>query len=157
MLSGLEMDHVMAMVTAVLFGGAIGLERALSGKPAGLRTNILICLGSAIFTSIGITLADGAPEAVSRLAAGIMTGVGFIGAGVLIHEGSGVHGLTTAASVWLVASVGVACGAGLYATAGVATLFGLLVLITLSPVAKKIKNNLSAKHTGPGKHKEEGI
>ena len=157
MLSGLEIDHVMAMVTAVLFGGAIGLERALSGKPAGLRTNILICLGSAIFTSIGISLSGGSPEAVSRLASGIMTGIGFLGAGVLIHEGSGVHGLTTAASVWLVATIGIACGAGLYATAGVATLFGLLVLVTLSPVAKKIKNNLRKKQTGYGAHKEEGI
>ena len=86
-----------------------------------------------------------------------MTGIGFLGAGVLIHEGSGVHGLTTAASVWLVATIGIACGAGLYATAGVATLFGLLVLVTLSPVAKKIKNNLRKKQTGYGAHKEEGI
>ena len=105
-----EIHEVISLVMAVLLGGLIGLEREINGKPAGVRTNILICLGAAAFTIVanylGVEFGDGA----SRVGAGVVTGVGFLGAGALIQEGSGIHGLTTAASIWLVSSVGVACG-----------------------------------------------
>ncbi|MCK4958085.1 MAG: MgtC/SapB family protein [Planctomycetes bacterium] len=150
----MDMSQLLAMVTAVFFGGAIGFERALSGKPAGLRTNILVCLGAAVFTSIAQSTSGGSSDASSRVMAGIITGVGFLGAGVLIHEGSGVHGLTTAASVWLVASIGVACGLGMYAVGAAATFMALLVLVVLSPLAKKIRRDLHKKEVGKKKEKE---
>lgn len=133
-----ELQEVISLAMAVLFGGLIGLEREINGKPAGVRTNILICLGAAAFTIIanylGVEFGDGA----SRVGAGVVTGVGFLGAGALIQEGSGIHGLTTAASIWLVSSVGVACGAGLYHIAGVVTIMALLVLFALHPLTRKL-------------------
>jgi len=134
-----ELEEILALVVAVVLGGLVGLEREINGKPAGIRTNILICLGAAAFTIVskhlGVELNNGDP----RIAAGIVTGVGFLGAGVLIQEGSGIHGLTTAASIWLVASIGVACGAGLYRLAVVVTLLALLALFGLLPLTRMIR------------------
>jgi putative Mg2+ transporter-C (MgtC) family protein len=134
-----ELEEILALVVAVVLGGLVGLEREINGKPAGIRTNILICLGAAAFTIVskhlGVELHDGGP----RMAAGIVTGVGFLGAGALIQEGSGIHGLTTAASIWLVASIGVACGAGLYGLAVVVTLLALLALLGLMPLTRMIR------------------
>jgi len=99
----------------VTLGGAIGLERELSGKPAGLRTNILICLGAAIITDLSVVLAEhlpGRPGDPGRIAAQIVTGVGFIGAGTILHSRGAVTGLTSAATIWVVAAIGVALGAG---------------------------------------------
>ena len=133
-----ELEEILALVAAVVLGGLVGLEREINGKPAGLRTNILICLGAAAFTIVskhlGVELHDGGP----RMAAGIVTGVGFLGAGALIQEGSGIHGLTTAASIWLVASIGIACGAGLYGLAVVVTLLALSALFGLLPLTRLI-------------------
>ncbi len=134
-----ELEEILALVVAVVLGGLVGLEREINGKPAGIRTNILICLGAAAFTIVskhlGVELHNGDP----RIAAGIVTGVGFLGAGALIQEGSGIHGLTTAASIWLVASIGIACGAGLYGLAIMVTLLALLVLFGLLPLTRKIR------------------
>ena len=134
-----ELEEILALVIAVVLGGLVGLEREINGKPAGIRTTILICLGAAAFTIVskhlGVELHNGDP----RMAAGVITGVGFLGAGALIQEGSGVHGLTTAASIWLVASIGIACGAGLYRLAVVVTLLALLVLFGLWPLTKMIR------------------
>ena len=134
-----ELEEILALVVAIVLGGLVGLEREINGKSAGLRTNILICLGAAAFTIVskhlGVELHDGG----TRMAAGIVTGVGFLGAGALIQEGSGIHGLTTAASIWLVASIGIACGAGLYRLAVVVTLLALLALLGLSPLTRMIR------------------
>jgi putative Mg2+ transporter-C (MgtC) family protein len=136
------MQEVISLATAVLFGALIGLEREMNGKPAGLRTNIIICLGAAGFTIIAKHFGAGSiGTEVGRMAAGIVTGVGFLGAGALIQEGSGVHGLTTAASIWLVSSIGVACGAGLYHIAGTVTFMTLFVLLALHPLTKKIRRH----------------
>jgi putative Mg2+ transporter-C (MgtC) family protein len=95
----------------VVCGGAVGLERELRGKAAGLRTNILICVGSTLFTqlSVGLGAAGGDP---GRIAAQIVTGVGFIGAGTILHSRGAVTGLTSAATIWVVAAIGVALGGG---------------------------------------------
>ncbi len=134
-----ELEEILALVVAVVLGGLVGLEREINGKPAGIRTNILICLGAAAFTIVskhfGVDLHNGDP----RIAAGIVTGVGFLGAGALIQEGSGVHGLTTAASIWLVASIGVACGAGYFLLATVVTFLALLALFGFLPLTRKIR------------------
>ena len=139
------MYEILGLLFAVVLGGAIGLEREINGKPAGLRTNIIICLGAAAFTLVAQRLGLDAPEAPGRVAAGIVTGVGFLGAGALIQEGSGVHGLTTAASIWLVASIGVACGMGYYLLAALTTFLALVALFGLLPITRKIRQRRQRK------------
>ncbi|AQT67320.1 magnesium transport protein MgtC [Anaerohalosphaera lusitana] len=145
-----DMQELIGLLMAFTLGGLIGIEREINGKPAGLRTNIIICVGAAAFTVLGRHFAGEAteevPEAFARLAAGIITGVGFLGGGVLIREGSTVHGLTTAASIWLVTSIGIACGIGSYALAITVTLLALVVLLGLSPVAHRIRDVKDEEH-----------
>ncbi len=141
---------VLSIVLAVVFGAAIGLEREISGKAAGLRTNVLICLGAAVFTIISKQMAAGSDASPTRIAAQIVTGVGFLGAGAIIRERGGVHGLTTAATIWLVASVGTACGAKLYSLAGISTLIAIIILIGLGKLEKPLG------HYGK-KHKPESF
>ncbi|MDD5063265.1 MAG: MgtC/SapB family protein [Phycisphaerae bacterium] len=121
---------IFAILLAVCCGAAIGLERQLKRKPAGLRTNVLICLGAAVFTIISARMA-GDKDSITRIAAQIVTGVGFLGAGAVIQDRGGIHGLTTAATIWLVASVGMACGAKLYLLAVISTLIAVIVLVGL--------------------------
>jgi putative Mg2+ transporter-C (MgtC) family protein len=130
----------LSIIFAVVLGAAIGTEREISGKAAGLRTNVLICLGAAVFTIISRQMAVGTAEgSVTRIAAQIVTGVGFLGAGAIIQDRGGVHGLTTAATIWLVASIGMACGARFYQLAFVAALVAIVVLVGLSRLAKPLE------------------
>jgi putative Mg2+ transporter-C (MgtC) family protein len=138
---------IISIFLAILFGAAIGLERQLSGKAAGLRTNILICLGAAVFTIISKRMA-GTGDSTTRIAAQIVTGVGFLGVGAIIQDRGGIHGLTTAATIWLVASIGMACGAGYYNLAFLSTLIAIVVLTGLAQLENyfekhKTKNNIS--------------
>jgi putative Mg2+ transporter-C (MgtC) family protein len=128
-------SDVVPLLLAVILGGIIGLERQVRDKPAGLRTNILICLGSCVYTMISISLVGSDP---GRIAAQIVTGIGFLGAGAIIQSGASVHGLTTAAGIWIVASIGMACGTKRYFMAVVVTLLAVLALMLLSPVDKKL-------------------
>ncbi len=132
-------NDVLSIILAIALGAAIGLEREISGKAAGLRTNILICLGAAVFTIISKQMA-GPNTSTTRIAAQIVTGVGFLGAGAIIVDRGGVHGLTTAATIWLVASIGMACGAGFYSLAVISTIFAIAVLIGLAKLAKHERN-----------------
>jgi putative Mg2+ transporter-C (MgtC) family protein len=131
---------ISAILLAICCGAAIGFERQIKHKPAGLRTNILICLGAAVFTIISERMA-GDKDAVTRIAAQIVTGVGFLGAGAVIQDRGGIHGLTTAATIWLVASVGMACGARLYQLAGVSTLVAIIVLVGLRHLEKHFERS----------------
>jgi putative Mg2+ transporter-C (MgtC) family protein len=115
------------LLTACLLGGIVGLEREIKRKAAGVRTNLLICMGSAFFTLLSAVLAGDSADK-SRVASNIVQGIGFLGAGLILHNRSRVSGLTSAASVFVVASIGMACGAGLYAAALVATLIVVLAL-----------------------------
>ncbi|UCG49682.1 MAG: MgtC/SapB family protein [Phycisphaerales bacterium] len=124
-------QDVISIVLATALGAGIGLERQLSGKSAGLRTNLLICLGAAVFTIISREMAGGGEASPTRIAAGVVTGVGFLGAGAIIQDRAGVHGLTTAASIWLVASIGMACGGRFYTLALVASAIAVAALIGL--------------------------
>ena len=135
----LTLHEILALVFAAILGGAIGVEREVNGKPAGLRTNIIICLGATAFTLVAMRLGFEDKLTLGRVVQGIVTGVGFLGAGALIQEGSGVHGLTTAASIWLVASIGVACGAGYFLLATVVTFLALLALFGLLPITRKLR------------------
>ena len=132
-------DDLISIVLAALLGAGIGLERELSGKAAGLRTNLLICLGASVFTIISREMAAGAGDSVTRIAAQIVTGVGFLGAGAIIQDRHGVHGLTTAATIWLVASVGMACGGQFYVLAIVSSLIAVLALIGLKKLSKSLE------------------
>ena len=128
---------VFSIVLAVVLGAAIGIEREFSGKAAGLRTNVLICLGAAAFTIISKRMA-GENDSLTRIAAQIVTGVGFLGAGAIIQDRAGVHGLTTAATIWFVASLGMACGAGVYELALILTLLAFFVLVGLRQIQKPL-------------------
>ena len=116
------------MLLACLLGGVVGLQREINRKAAGVRTNLLICMGSAFFTLLSAVLAGDANPDKGRVAANIVQGIGFLGAGLILHNRNRVSGLTSAAGVWAVASIGMACGAGLYAAAAAATVIVMIVL-----------------------------
>lgn len=126
------------LVVAAILGGAIGLERQLRHKPAGLRTNIFICFGSAMFTVLSDQLAGTFGGDHTRIAAQIIPGIGFIGAGSILHARGSVVGLTTAATLFVVASVGMAAGGGLYITAIFATVIILLTLAALGKLERRL-------------------
>lgn len=125
----IELQMVLRLLLAAGLGAAIGYQRERAGKAAGLRTHILICVGAALFTVVSL-YGFGPTSDVGRVAAGVVAGIGFIGAGAIIHRGAGdiVAGLTTAATIWAVAAIGLAAGAGLYLVAGVTTAITLAVL-----------------------------
>ncbi len=128
----IRLARVMArLVMAAILGGIIGLEREMKRKPAGLRTNMFICFGSAMFTILSELLADQWPGDHTRIAAQIIPGIGFIGAGSILHSRGSVTGLTTAATLFVVAGVGMAAGGGLYLPAIFATIVILLSLHVL--------------------------
>jgi len=135
LLETLQFTLFAKLAMAALLGGAIGLEREIAGKPAGLRTNILICMGAALFMHLSIVVgeigfsADGHPYGdVTRIAAQIVTGVGFLGAGTIMQARGTIIGLTSAATIWMVAAIGSALGAGYYVEALGA---GLMVMVVL--------------------------
>src|SRR5207253_1391648 len=115
------------LLVAAVLGGAIGLEREFRHKPAGLRTQILIGVGVALFTMISIELA-GAGGTVDRIAAQVVTGIGFLGGGAILRSGNSIHGMTTAATIWVNAAIGMAAGAGRFSMSLAAALITLLVL-----------------------------
>ena len=116
------------LLVACLLGGAVGLEREINHKAAGVRTNLLICMGAAFFTLLSAVLAGDANPDKGRVASNIVQGVGFLGAGLILHTRSRVSGLTSAASGFVVASIGMACGAGLYAAAAAASVIVIVAL-----------------------------
>jgi putative Mg2+ transporter-C (MgtC) family protein len=134
----MEFDMMLRILLSVVFGGAIGYVREIKKKAAGLRTHILVCLGSSIFTIVSIMMSQSSSAVdPSRIAAGVVTGIGFIGAGAIFQSGGNVMGLTTAASIWVAAAIGVAAGAGLYEIATFSTLLSLIVIQLLQVVERK--------------------
>ena len=113
------------LVLAVVFGGLIGLEREIVHRPAGIRTHMLVSLGSALFVLLAL---ESIPQGIDKIIAGIATGIGFLGAGTIFKAKSEVHGLTTAASIWAVAAVGLAIGLGYYLMTIIAVILILIVL-----------------------------
>ena len=145
MSDALKLVLLWKLLLATVLGGAIGFEREIAGKPAGLRTNILICVGAALFTHLSISIAqigftpDGRPYGdTTRIAAQIVSGIGFLGAGAILHAHGAVVGLTTAATIWVVAAVGAAIGAGAYVEAVGTSVLIILVLAGLRPVERKL-------------------
>lgn len=134
------MDISLKLLWAAFLGGIIGAERAVSGKPAGMRTYILISIGSCLFTLLSVIIFEKYPQNMDlgRIASQIVMGVGFIGAGTIMRSGTSVGGLTTAAAIWVVAAIGTFVGFGLSTEAGLAALFVALTLIILTPIEKGI-------------------
>jgi len=134
-----DSEMILRLVMAVVLGGLVGWEREVYHKPAGFRTHILVCLGACLFTIISYTFpCDGNLRAVdpSRIASGIVMGVGFLGAGAILHEQGSVKGLTTAASIWVVAAIGMATGAGFYTGAIITAVLVVIVLFVLNKIEK---------------------
>lgn len=125
------LDLTLRLGCATLFGAVLGLNRGLRQKPAGMRTHALVALGAAFAAWMAIRMGGGDATAVSRVMQGAITGIGFIGAGVIMHyeEEGRVAGLTTAASVWMATILGLGCGAGLFLDTAIALVMALLVLL----------------------------
>jgi putative Mg2+ transporter-C (MgtC) family protein len=136
---------VLRLILATALGAAVGLNRELRLKPAGLRTHALVALGAALLTMIGLALTDvngtKDPSATSRVLQGIVVGVGFIGGGVILRRDDpmGVLGLSTAASIWIVAATGVAVGCGLWRAAVATVLLVLIVLVMGAPIDRALR------------------
>ncbi len=129
-----DIDVMQRLLLAAAVGGVIGLEREFRRKSAGFRTNILIAMGSAVFTMLSVSLAGESGGDHTRIAAQIVTGIGFLGAGAIIRTDRDVHGLTTAATVWVNAALGMAAGGGEYHLTLIATAITLVVLLILGPI-----------------------
>ena len=130
-----QLEALIPVAVAMVLSGLIGLDREWRHSPAGIRTHMLVGMGSALVMAFGTAFYS--PDSAARLAASVLTGIGFLGAGVIIHRESEVHQLTTAASLWFVAIMGVVVGAKLYILATGATLLGWLVLSILRWLTKR--------------------
>src|SRR5437899_4499778 len=134
----MDSSIALKLVLAAILGGLIGIEREIRDKPAGLRTNILICVGSTLFMSLSTQVAQLLGGDPTRIAAQIISGIGFLGAGAVLHSHGFVLGLTTAATIWVVAGVGVALGSGMYFIAVFGSAMSLVTLYFLSFIEDKI-------------------
>ena len=130
-----EIEIAVRLLLAAIFGLAVGYERRSADKPAGLRTLSLVCLGSAMFTIISAFGFETADQ--SRVAAQIVTGVGFLGAGTILRSGVTISGLTTAATIWATAAIGMAVGSGLYIASVSGTVLVLVILYMFAPARPK--------------------
>ena len=134
-------DSMLQVLLAAVLGGLIGLEREWRGRDAGLRTNMLISMGSCLFTIIsihGFPLQGSASQDTARVAAQVVAGVGFLGAGAFIHTRGHTKGMTTAATIWIVAAIGMAVGVSAYGLAIFASILTLVILRFLHPLSKSI-------------------
>ena len=130
-------SSIARLLLAAVLGGMIGLERTIHRKSAGIRTNMFICVGAAMFTILSDVMPDPSVGDRTRIASNIVQGVGFLGAGAILHGKGNVSGLTTAATIWVVASIGIAAGASHYALATFATIILLVALNVLGWVEAK--------------------
>lgn len=148
------LEIVLRLGVATLIGCVLGLNREIRGKPAGMRTHALVALGTALVTLTGIVLAghDGEfdSNSVSRVIQGVVAGIGFLGGGTILKSDSGeqISGLTTAASLWVVACLGIACGVGLWVMSLVALALALLVLIAGEAVERVLHRLLGTRGNG---------
>ena len=154
--SPLELTMVLRLIVAAVLGGIVGMDRGSGDRPAGFRTHILVCVGSALFMLVSIygfddiapvttTLEDdiGTRRDTARIAAQVVSGIGFLGAGTILHEGLTIKGLTTAASLWIVSAIGLAVGSGMYLLSTVATMLTMLTLVTFRTWEKRFAGTRS--------------
>jgi putative Mg2+ transporter-C (MgtC) family protein len=138
-----QIDLTVRLIVALLLGAIIGWERELQRMPAGFRTHALVSLGAAIFTVVSAYAFTGPLSDPTRIAAQIVSGVGFLGGGAILHYGGTVRGLTTAASLWAVAAVGMAAGAGLFVVAAVSAVLVIVALEIFQRVERVVKRRLN--------------
>jgi len=142
----LQTELLFRLLAAAVLGAAVGVEREIHGHPAGMRTNLLVALGSAAFTVLSIygfgTGTAAQPVDPSRVAAQLVTGIGFLGAGAILKDGLTIRGLTTAAGLWTVAAVGMAAGTGAYIVAAGVTVIAILSLWPLNAIADWIRDRV---------------
>jgi len=142
-------EIVLRLVLAAVFGGIVGVQRELRHKTAGFRTNILICLGAALLTVVSIKITQDFTRTVAdpgRIAAQIVTGIGFLGAGAIIQSRGSVIGLTTAATIWVTAAIGMAIGCGYYLAGGVVVLVTVIILQALVPFELSLRKKRISAH-----------
>ena len=150
-------ELLLRLAASALLGGAIGYERERREQPAGLRTHLLVSLASATFIIVSTQFVffqhyvnDGLVHVdVSRIASNVVVGIGFLGGGAILHAGLQIKGLTTAASLWLVAAVGLAAGAGMFVLAGLVTAISLFALVALRIVERNFKSSTSTSGSTP--------
>jgi putative Mg2+ transporter-C (MgtC) family protein len=133
----LETEIAVKLVIAAVIGILIGLEREIHRKPAGMRTHALVCIGATLFTILSFSFTGDRVD-TSRIAAGIVTGIGFLGAGIVFQAKDRVRGITTAAEVWVLAAIGVAVGMGMYYAAAIATVIILAILWPAKLLEKRV-------------------
>jgi len=137
-----DQEVIFRLLLSVLLSGLVGLEREIQGRAAGLRTHILVCVGSALVMLTAVHLVEAyrgvTPIDPGRMAAQVVSGIGFLGAGTIIQAGDSIRGLTTAASLWAVAGLGLAVGSGFYVGAASATMIVLGVLLILSRFERRV-------------------
>jgi putative Mg2+ transporter-C (MgtC) family protein len=145
---GLQVDLLTRLVAAAVLGAAIGVEREIHGHAAGMRTNLLVALGAAAFTVVsiyGFESPTGTPVDPSRVAAQLVTGIGFLGAGAILKDGASIRGLTTAAGLWTVAAIGMAAGTGSYVIAFGVTVIAIVSLWPLNALADWLRDRGAAR------------
>lgn len=135
----LETEIMIKLIVAAVLGSLVGFERAVHNKPAGMRTHSLVCIGATLFTIISVNVIGGEP---SRIAAGIVTGIGFLGAGIIFRAKSRMRGITTATELWVMAAIGLAVGMGFYFAALITTLIVIFILIPMKYFEKEAKEAL---------------
>ncbi len=149
-LQSLSWESAGKIALAALLGAIVGVERLWTGHPAGLRTNMVISVSSCLFTILSIEAfpLQGSAQDTARVAAQIVTGVGFLGAGALLQTKSHVRGLTTAATIWLVAALGMAAGAGVYFLAVFTTVLTTVALVILRPISASLERRARGQRAG---------
>jgi putative Mg2+ transporter-C (MgtC) family protein len=145
-----EVDLGLRILVAMLLGLALGTEREIRGHPAGIKTMALISVGACMFTALGMLPIFGKNVDPTRIAAQVVTGVGFLGAGAILRTGADVHGLTTAASIWVAAAVGMTVGFGYYGISIFTTLVVIGMLVALRPIEERfIRRRWNRRHDDP--------
>ncbi len=144
MISSLESEIIIRLILAAICGVVLGFEREKLHKPAGIRTHALVTMGAALFTVLSITAFPGSDS--SRIAAGIVTGIGFLGAGTIFRSKIRVVGLTTAANMWVAAAVGMALGSGMYVLGVIVTIISFIILQT-KRVEEKLEEEIEFRLT----------
>lgn len=132
-----QLEILLRLATALVLGSLVGFEREYRGHPAGLRTMATVSVGACLFTALGFFFLPGHPTDPTRIAAQVVSGVGFLGAGAIFRASDQVKGLTTAAAVWVVAAIGMAAGFGVYTLAAGATAIVLIGLVGIRPIEKR--------------------
>ena len=145
-----QFDIIVRILVALLIGALIGIEREYRGHSAGIRTMGMVSVGACLFTAAGFYLLPGHATDPTRIAAQVVTGVGFLGAGAIFRSGDDVRGLTTAATVWVVAALGMAAGFGLFILAGAGTVIVLGGLVLIRPVERRLFQGHKARMAKPG-------